>query len=158
MINDLNWDNVFSDNVDLSARLWSQAFLGVMKECIPQRTLKPQKSVPWVTNDIVKLIRDRNICYQRAKRSSDPSQLALYKTLRNKVVDMLRSAKRDFFNSLLPSNSKQFWKVVKLVNKQHTQIPSLYFEQSEATTHREKADMLNSFFSQVLELLYSSAA
>ena len=98
MINDLNWDNVFSDNVDLSARLWSQAFLGVMKECIPQRTLKPQKSVPWVTNDIVKLIRDRNICYQRAKRSSDPSQLALYKTLRNKVVDMLRSAKRDFFN------------------------------------------------------------
>ena len=148
MINDLNWDNMFSDNVDLSARLWSQAFLGVMKECIPQRTLKPQKSVPWVTNDIVKLIRDRNICYQRAKRSSDPSQLALYKTLRNKVVDMLRSAKRDFFNSLLPSNSKQFWKVVKLVNKQHTQIPSLYFEQSEATTHREKADMLNSFFSK----------
>ena len=55
---------------------------------------------------------------------------------------------RDFFNSLLPSNSKQFWKVVKLVNKQHTQIPPLYFEQSEATTHREKADMLNSFFSK----------
>ena len=39
------------------------------------------------------------------QQDPDSSQLASYKTLQNKVVDLLWSAKRDYFNSLTSSNS-----------------------------------------------------
>ena len=140
--------SVFSEDVDSSASSWSLAFLEIMNECVPQRALSLRKNLPWLTNDITRLIHQRNTQYRKAKKSNDPSQFALYKTLRNKVVEMLRSAKRYYFNSLSPSNSKHFGKSVKLLKKQPTQIPSLYYGKSEATTSNEKAEMLNSFFTK----------
>ena len=147
LIDDFDWECVFSDDVDSSASSWSP-FLEIMNECVPQRALSLRKNLPWLTNDITRLIHQRNSQYQKAKKSNDPSQFALYKTLRNKVVEMLRSAKMNYFNSLSPSNSKHFWKSVKLLKKQPTQIPSLYYGKSEANTSNEKAEMLNSFFSK----------
>ena len=58
---------------------------------------------------------------------------------------MLRSA---YFNSLTSANSKQFWKTVKLVNKQQETIPVLSQDNINAITDKEKSNMLNSYFSK----------
>ena len=138
---------MLSDNVDSLTSLWSQSFLEIMKICVPQRSLKLQKSLPWITGDIVGLIKERNFHFLKAKKSNDPIHFALYKSLRNQIVGLLRVAKKDFFNSLAPTNSKQFWKTIKMINKEQSQIPSLSYDNLEAVTPKEKADMLNSFFS-----------
>lgn len=147
LIDEFNWDSVLSDNVDFSTSLWSQSFLEIMKICVPQRSLKLRKSLPWISSDIVSLIKERNFHFLKAKRFNDPTHFALYKSLRNQIVGILRVAKKEFFNSLAPSNSKQFWKTIKMINKEQSQIPSLSYNNLEAVTPKEKADMLNSFFS-----------
>ena len=148
LIDEFNWNDVLSDNVDSLTSLLSQSFLEIMKICVPQRSLKLQKSLPWITGDIVGLIKERNFHFLKAKKSNDPIHFALYKSLRNQIVGLLRVAKKDFFNSLaLPTNSKQFWKTIKMINKEQSQIPSLSYDNLEAVTPKEKADMLNSFFS-----------
>ena len=61
---------------------------------------------------------------------------------------MLWSAKQNYFNSLTSANSKQFWKTVKLVNKQQETIPVLSQDNTNAITDEEKSNMLNSYFSK----------
>ena len=106
-IDEFNWNDVLSDNVDSLTSLWSQSFLEIMKICVPQRSLrslKLQKSLPWITGDIVGLIKERNFHFLKAKKSNDPIHFALYKSLRNQIVGLLRVARKDFFNSLAPTN------------------------------------------------------
>lgn len=143
-----DWDSLLSDDVNLSTELWSKKFLDIMKECIPQQDLKKRRNLPWLTKNIVRHMRKRNAMFQRAKRTKDPSLLGRYKKMRNKVLNMLRSAKQNYFNSLSTAKNKQFWKIVKLVSGQQSLVPTLSQDNTQATTDRDKANMLNEFFSK----------
>lgn len=99
LIQSTNWDSLLSDDVDLSTELWTKKFLEIMEECVPQRGLKRRRNLPWLTKSIVRHMRKRNSVFMRAKRSKNPTHLAKYKQLRNKVTLMLRAAKKNYFNS-----------------------------------------------------------
>ena len=90
--------------------------MDIMSVCIPQQTLKRKRNVPWLTN-IIRYIRKRNTVFQATKRHAKPALATKYKQLRNRVVKMLRNAKRSYFQQLNPRNKKQFWKAVKSLNK-----------------------------------------
>ena len=137
-----DWDSLLSEDVDQSAERWTQQFLGIMEKCIPRKHLKKSKHLPWLSSNIVRHIRRRNDLFQKASRSKDSSHFNKYKKLRNKVVQMIRSAKKNFFHSMTPS-SKQFWKIVKLHNKNQVSIPKLSNDNVHADTDREKAEVLN---------------
>ena len=72
-----------------------------------------------------------------------------YRKLRNKVVGMIRLAKKRFYGTLNISNTEQFWKAYKVVNKEFNSnsIPTLVQGDTEASTDKQKADLLNAFFS-----------
>ena len=86
--------------------------------------------------------------FLRAKQSKNPTHFAKYKKIRNNVTKMLQSAKQSYFNSLTSANSKQFWKTVKLVNKQQETIPVLSQDNINAITDKEKSNMLNRYISK----------
>ena len=86
--------------------------------------------------------------FQRAKRSKNPTHFTKYKKIRNDVTMMLRTAKQKYFDSLTSANNKQFWKTVKLVNKQEGSIPALSQDNINAVTDEEKSNMLNTYFSK----------
>ena len=92
-------------------------------------------------------MRKRNSIFLTAKRKKNPSHLEKYKKIRNKVTVMLRAAKNNCFNSLTSANSKQFWKIVKLVNKQQEPISTLSQDGVNAVTDEDKSNMLNNYFS-----------
>ena len=92
----------------------------------------PQAS-PWLSSNIVKHIKKRNTLFQEASKTKDKSQFNKYKRMRNKVVDMIRGAKKNFFRLMTPSN-KQFWKIVKMHNKSQTSILKLSFDNVHADT------------------------
>jgi len=50
---------------------------------------------------------------------------------------MLRAAKQNYFNTLTSANSKQFWKMVKVVNKQQESIPTLSHVNVDAVTDEQ---------------------
>jgi len=76
-------------------------------------------------------------------RRGSTSVLKQYKDERNKIVWELGRAKRRYFRKLNPSNPKQFWKTVKLMNKTNTSIPVLERRGITATKDGDKASMLN---------------
>ena len=85
--------------------------------------LPNRKNLPWLTKDIIQLIRKRNNLFKKAKDSNDPKDLQLFKAARNKVVTKLRSSKR-FFSSLDPKHPKDFWKSLS-TSPDNCSIPSL---------------------------------
>ena len=74
---------------------------------IPKGKIPKRKNLPWLTNDLTKMMRKRNRHFKHARSSNKDA--VKYRKLRNQVVTKLREAKNDFFHKLKPS-SKDFLK------------------------------------------------
>ena len=111
---------------------------------IPRKVLQPRHNLPWLNKGIIPSICRRDDLIKRAKNS--PKDKGRYKRARNRVESQLRDAKMDYFHKLNPSNPKQFWKSVKILNKQNSSIPIQSQDSNVYSTDQEKADVLNSFF------------
>ena len=80
---------------------------------------------PWYDSEIRRYSRKRDRLKTKAVRTSQQSDWAKYKYLRNKANNLKRHAKETFYNNLefslltnFSSNKKEFWKIVKhFVNK-----------------------------------------
>jgi len=79
-----------------------------------------------------------------ARKTSRLEHETKYKQIQNKVVSTLRKKKSEFFNNLKPS-SKEFWRAVKVVQKQQSSIPTL---SGNITDDKEKANVLIAHFSK----------
>ena len=69
--------------------------------------------------DIKNAMRKRDALFKESGYS------AKFRSARNRVTNMLRRAKTDYFKNLNPRDAKQFWKAVKYLNKQQATIPTL---------------------------------
>jgi hypothetical protein len=108
--------------------------------------LKARNNLPWLTKPVVQAMRKRNSCFRAAKRSNDEESWNKYKCIRNKVVALLRRGKREYFYNLQFSTTKEFWKAVKVINKQDSNIPTLWDDDTPVTSSSGKADLLNQYF------------
>ncbi len=115
--------------------------MAIMEECIPKKTLPPWRNLPWLRKNTKNAMRKRDTIFKESGYS------AKYRSARNRVTNMLRRAKADYFKPLNPRDSKKFWKAVKYLNKQQSTIPTLQQGELIATTDLDKAETLNSFFS-----------
>jgi len=146
MIDAINWSSVLpEDDPDTAAMIWQNKFLDIMNECVPVQYLPRRRRLPWLTKNVVRHIRKRNAAFNKAKKNNF-SDMKSYKSLRNKVIGMLRKEKASYFKKLKPSNMKQFWKTVKSLTKKESSVPTLHHDGATASTNGEKACMLNDFF------------
>ena len=144
LIESTDWMSLLNtSNIDKSWSKWKSAFLNIMEEWIPKATLPPKRNRPWLTKSLIQAIKRRNILHKRAKATGNYSK---YRSYRNKVVNYMRQAKKDYFRKLSPKSTKQFWKLCKLLNSSNSTIPTLANGDTIAQTNGQKAEMLNSFF------------
>ena len=143
-----NWESLLTGDVNQALTNWEAKYMEIMELCIPKKSLPKQRNLPWLTKELTKGIRKRNLLYGRARRGGNSLLFDRYKEQRNKVVNELCRSKSHFFRSFNPSNPKQFWKIAKLLNKNSSSIPSLVKNGYTATTDSDKATMLNGFFSE----------
>ena len=145
MLQDVDWNAVFTSDVDESAENWTNTFLSIMEKCIPTATLKKRRLLPWLNNNIRKHMRERNIMFRKAKRTNNINHMRKFRQLRNKVVTMLRQERMKYFNALSGASNKTFWKSMKCLHKQRNVIPVLQEDNITAVSDNE---MLNTFFSR----------
>ena len=101
LICDLDVDELLnSSNIQQSWENLKAAFLDVMEQCIPKAVLPQKRNLPWLTKEIIQLIRRRNYFYKEARKSGSDDDFQKFKQLRNKVVAELRLAKHAFFSDL----------------------------------------------------------
>ena len=144
MIDAFDWNSLVSEDVNLYWSKWREAFLSIMRECIPTAVLPSQCNLPWLNSSIKLAMRKRDRLFRKF------GYCAKFRSARNQVTAMLRKAKLQYFKNLNPSNPKQFWKTVKLVNKKQSTIPNLVCDGNGAMSDGEKAEALAAFFLHVL--------
>ncbi len=119
MIEGFDWDTLLSEDINLSWTRWHTNFMAIMEECIPKKTLPPRRNLPWLRKNTKNAMRKRDAIFKESGYS------AKYRSARNRVTNMLRRAKADYFQKHLnPRDSKRFWKAVKYLNKQQSTIPT----------------------------------
>ena len=105
LIDDFDWDVLLLGDINKSWSNWCEKFLSIMDCCIPRRRLPPRKNVPWLTKELINLMRKKNLLYKCSKRLHDFSK---YKNIRNTVTSELHKAKMSFFQGINPHNPKEF--------------------------------------------------
>ena len=68
MIDETNWDDLLcNDDVNCSATNWHNKFMEIISSCIPRKSLRRKRNVPWLTQNIIQLSRKRNTAFRAAK-------------------------------------------------------------------------------------------
>ena len=98
--------------------------------------------------------RRRNCYFKKAKRSKSSLLWCQYKHAQNRVTSQLRQAKKEYFCNLNTSSTKQFWKTIKVLNKQGASIGSLTHGDTTCMSDEDKADAFNAFFSSCFNSTY----
>ena len=110
-----NW-NLFDSETDPNA-LWSiykNNVLNVLSIMCPikQFSIKKYKE-PWITNELLELIKDKDSALRKAKKSKTKRDWNHAKRLRNECLSKVRKAKCDFVKNELNNNmndSRKFWR------------------------------------------------
>ena len=154
-----------SENIDDMSIKFTNKFIEFVKMYIPVKiiTIRPNDK-PWFNSSIRRAMRIRDRLHKQVKQNSSPFLLRKYKTQRNKVNNMIKYAREQFFinaNDMLDkngkSNPKSYWKLVNklMENCKHSpNIPPLQkLDSGEYVINNEdKANILNNFFCSITEI------
>ena len=120
----LNLEQRISDDDDINNEWsnWKNTFLAAVNDFVPMKRVKGRKSLPWVNNTILYLIKKKNTLRKRIKKSVSQSKHLMnkFKDLRSKIKRMLRENRLEYMNKICASresNPKRFWSYLKLKSK-----------------------------------------
>lgn len=141
---------IFSDDdVNKFWTEWYDVFMTVMAETIPTKQIKPKTKVPYLTTELLHLVRKKCRLHKHAKRVGTSRAWTKYTKVRNRVTSELRSAKKVYFHHLADNicTPRDFWTQYHKLNQKHGRTPAKVFHKgTEAYSPTEKANLLNNFF------------
>ena len=117
------------------------------------------KLTPWLTTEFKKLARTRDKLKAAAVKSKSTILMESYKQVRNKVNNLNKKLKKEYFSKKIAHNKgnlKETWKTINLLlNKRSktTNIESLKVDDQDVVDNAEIAQSMNKFFCRVGEKL-----
>lgn len=162
LINQFDWSFIVSNPVNISCKLFTETFLKFIHDCIPHKevTIRPNDK-PWYDSQIRTTTRQRDRQRKHAIKTKKTEDWAKFKSLRNKVNNMKKHAKEQYYNNMEQTiidssinNPKLYWKLLRQFiksNKNAELIPPLKTVLQDGTEQyffndSEKANCLNDFF------------
>ena len=113
------------------------------------------KNEPWLTNEIMDLIFEKNRAWRKAKKTKNPVDLDIAKTLRNRTKQVIRQAKSSFVQDYLDNDlisTKKFWEKINYImpskDRQST-IKLIDKDSNESIPNDELPSYINSFFTNI---------
>lgn len=99
-----NWNESTSSDTAYSAFI--TIFQQVYNECFPMKKIsKPPKArKPWLTHELLNMIKHKNELYAKFVKSRDPNVLKQFRLYRNRLTSSLRAARNSYFINV-------FWNV-----------------------------------------------
>jgi len=159
-LNCVDWTTITNaDTIDNAALLFSKTLTDISSTCMPSKLITVNsRDTPWINENIKSLIKRKNRVHQQAKRHNTQTSWAEFRSIRNRLTNTIRNAKREYMQKLdenISSNnnfgSKQWWKLVGnfLSNKgsnSMNDIPPITVNNKVAYSNKDKATALNNFF------------
>lgn len=121
------WQNVYQElEIDRKLSNFNTILLGLMDKHAPQQTKTiKQFSAPWMSKDILKLLAKRNKLRKIYLRSKSLTDLENFRTARNTVKQLIRSAKIKYYYDKFGSrqNTSAMWSTIRTlgIGKSSTQ-------------------------------------
>ena len=141
--------------LNLNSGLTNQHF---PKKILSRRQYKMAKN-PWISPDILALIKCKNKLYAKYLKNRDPSIFNEYKKYRNKITHIKRKTKQEYFANLFrnASNSSDTWNYINLPlrkRKRKPTLPQTIKVDGQTFTSPEKiCDKMNQRFATIGEKL-----
>ena len=115
---------IFLDRIGL-ATVMTQTFCGLTGKlnfrplCLaPIKTKRVGSGkVPWITSDLRKGIRDRDLAKRKAIKSNNPLDWAMYKRLRKSINGEVKSTKASYYASAFVQSNGDSRKTWQLINE-----------------------------------------
>ncbi len=166
-----DWTAVFtSSNTCEALTAWYDIVLSVLDKYVPSSVVVVRPSnKPWYSPYLRRLRRHRDRLFRRSKNLSAEHRISIaYRAIRNLYVSELRSAERAYYAHIasklsatqLRSQPHKWWTVAKTVCgvQQRDAVPPLHTNGKLHLTATEKAECLNSFFSNQCSASSSSSS
>ena len=159
----MNLSNVVQDNntIDQDWTFWKDTFLAAVADFIPLKTIRKRNAPPWLTGDILFLLRKKESVRKKLKLLPRNEILRdKFKTLRARTKHLIRESRANYFESLdIRSQPKRFWSIFKLTNKS-SNFPDVMSlgsvnadgrseQPTTASTPKEIAQLFNHYFASV---------
>lgn len=111
---------------------------------------------PWISKGILNACKKKNSLYRDFIKHRSSEKEIKYKRYKNKLIDIIRKCKKEYYNNLLENNkndSKGTWNIINKIIRKSTNKPSYpnYFTEKEKdiTNMDDVVEGFNTFFVSV---------
>ena len=125
-----DWDNYYTLNNPNDC--WSfivDIIVNKINEMCPLKSKSVRdKNEPWLTNEILEAMFDKDRAWKRAKSTKLEADINLAKQLRNETKNIVRRAKANFVQDYLEdghTSSKKFWEKIQYVTNSRNKCPTI---------------------------------
>ena len=157
-LNRLDWTDFYNqENPNNIWRLFYENISKIIEQLCPLKKFKIKKyKEPWVTNELLELIKDKDIALKRAKRTKLDQDWIVARQLRNSCLSQIRQAKRNFIQNQLNehwNDSKKIWKEINQIlpdkATKHQNISLIDQDTGLEIDNDQTADYINTFFTNI---------
>jgi hypothetical protein len=153
-ISEVNWRLELEDRtVEESWRFFRKKLSETVEKNIPKCGERTKLKNPWMTREILRLIRRKRRKWKEVKNSASAEEMRQYKQLEKETTKKIRNAKRKMEKNLAYSedkNNRKFARYIKSKTKSRTTIgPLITKEKKMLTEDKDMAEELNTFFASV---------
>ena len=110
--------NSFKDPIQAYTKFIDE-FSYAFNVCLPlkKKTKKNRIRKPWISNGLLKSIKTKNRLYKKLIRHPEPLKEVVYKNYRNKLVRLIRVAKRLYYDKKIFENKTNIKQTFKYLNE-----------------------------------------
>ena len=126
------------------------------RECIPSKLIRGKSSLPWITQEIKRLIRKRDSLYAKFKKSGDLDIKTKFQTLRQQIKKKIKESYQAYLENLLGLNdrdnvcdSKKLFSFLKNSRRDQQGTPPLKHDDILYSDTKTKANLFNQQFNSV---------
>ena len=160
LLRDHDWsglDDIHNPN-DYWKCLLDGITIEIEKLCPLKKMVLRDYGDPWLTREIVEILKDKKRLFLKAKRSKLPGDFTAARQARNMANRMVRQAKEDFIKENLEDNNKdakKFWEHVNnLLPKKTKNCAISIVDNNDLPINQEHAaDFINNYFINIGEKL-----
>ena len=122
----------------------------IISDGVPTKMTSSQSTLPWITAQTKRLIRNRNKWFKRAKRRDDPKSWRKYKEIKQLTQKLCRKSHDSYVQDLISDDksNKKFWAYVKSQRTENSGISDLVDRNRTFYRAKDKADHFNDKYSQ----------
>ena len=172
---EIEWSTLLQLNKDdpnISFEIFHSKIDNLINKYLPLRKMTKkeikQGYKPWISNEIIKLIQQRNKLHKQFINANNEEVKILfhtrYKSVRNQVVSICRQSKKEYYRNYFTENShnlRNTWRGIKTIihlDKKDKCHPSSLIINDELSNDPMKiANAFNGYFSKIASKLQSSA-